>query len=246
MTINYLWTDYRIIDDTCSGPIPDFKTDQIFKPNLNFLSLKELKFVPSLDSQTIGYFGVTEGFLWRQISVQLTLYCEMTFENYPMDTQTCRLRIINPDFGQTHLLFLTTEHKVNERVPQRLLPFEISYEEMKDEEKILYQNGQNKSVAGFNVLFERRKVFNKNIIELSINIIFFLFRFLPYALNIYLPTTILVIVSWASFLINPEIIPGRMGLLVTIYLVLTNLSTGARAKAPPTGSITYVDAWFQV
>lgn len=79
-----------------------------------------------------------------------------------------------------------------------------------------------------------------------LSVLYKFFRFTPFLLNIYLPTAILVTMSWVSFLINPKVIPGRMGLLVTIYLVLTNLSVGARVKAPPTGNISIVDIWFQV
>ena len=32
----------------------------------------------------------------------------------------------------------------------------------------------------------------------------------------YLPSGLFVVVSWTSFLIPPEIIPGRMALLVTL------------------------------
>ena len=32
-----------------------------------------------------------------------------------------------------------------------------------------------------------------------------------------------MVVSWASFLVPPEIIPGRMAMLITLFLVLTNI-----------------------
>ena len=37
-----------------------------------------------------------------------------------------------------------------------------------------------------------------------------------------------VIVSWVSFLINPHVVPGRMGLLVTLFLVLINIFNSVR------------------
>ena len=36
-------------------------------------------------------------------------------------------------------------------------------------------------------------------------------------------------VSWVSFLIKPEVVPGRMALLVTIFLVLVNIFNTARS-----------------
>ena len=71
-------------------------------------------------------------------------------------------------------------------------------------------------------------------------------NFSPFILNIYLPSMILVSFSWISFWIPPEIIPGRMGLLVTIYLVLANIGNGARANAPTQGKETVIDLWLQI
>ena len=38
----------------------------------------------------------------------------------------------------------------------------------------------------------------------------------------------LVIIGGISFLIDPKIVPGRMGLLVTLFLVLANFFTNAK------------------
>ena len=37
-----------------------------------------------------------------------------------------------------------------------------------------------------------------------------------------------VVTSWVSFLIKPEVVPGRMGLLVTLFLVLINIFNSVR------------------
>ena len=37
-----------------------------------------------------------------------------------------------------------------------------------------------------------------------------------------------VVVSWVSFLIKPEVVPGRMALLVTLFLVLINIFNSVR------------------
>ena len=46
--------------------------------------------------------------------------------------------------------------------------------------------------------------------------------------QVYLPSFMFVIVSWVSFLINPHVVPGRMGLLVTLFLVLINIFNSVR------------------
>ena len=49
-----------------------------------------------------------------------------------------------------------------------------------------------------------------------------------YLFQVYLPSFMFVIVSWVSFLIKPEVVPGRMGLLVTLFLVLINIFNSVR------------------
>ena len=44
----------------------------------------------------------------------------------------------------------------------------------------------------------------------------------------YLPSFMFVVTSWVSFLIKPEVVPGRMALLVTLFLVLINIFNSVR------------------
>ena len=46
--------------------------------------------------------------------------------------------------------------------------------------------------------------------------------------QIYGPCVLFVVVSWVSFLIPPKIVPGRMALLVTLFLVLINIFNTVR------------------
>ena len=49
-------------------------------------------------------------------------------------------------------------------------------------------------------------------------------------INYHLMCGMLVIVASINFLIDPKVVPGRAGLLVTIFLVLTNFFSGAQVK----------------
>ncbi len=56
-----------------------------------------------------------------------------------------------------------------------------------------------------------------------------LFHFLLFfSHQVYLPSCMFVVVSWVSFLIKPEVVPGRMALLVTLFLVLINIFNSVR------------------
>ena len=53
-----------------------------------------------------------------------------------------------------------------------------------------------------------------------------------------------MIVSWASFLIDPNIVPGRMGLLVTLLLVLVNVFNGFKNSSPPSINLNTLDVYL--
>ncbi len=59
----------------------------------------------------------------------------------------------------------------------------------------------------------------------------------------FLPTSLFVVASWISFLIPPEIVPGRMTLLVTMLLVEVNIFLTVSDEAPRTPHLNAVAMW---
>ena len=55
---------------------------------------------------------------------------------------------------------------------------------------------------------------------------------IPFLLNTYLPTALLTVASFISFLIPIDMVPGRMALLVTIFLMLVNIRGTERRMGP--------------
>ncbi len=53
-----------------------------------------------------------------------------------------------------------------------------------------------------------------------------------------------VIVSWISFLIPMDVIPGRMALLVTLFLVLVNIFNTVTTNTPKAEGLTAIEAWM--
>ena len=54
----------------------------------------------------------------------------------------------------------------------------------------------------------------------------------PFLMNVYIPTYLLTSASFIGFLIPVDMVPGRMALLVTIFLMLVNMSSSERSKGP--------------
>ena len=67
-----------------------------------------------------------------------------------------------------------------------------------------------------------------------------------YIITCYLPSGMFVIVSWISFLIPPDIVPGRMTLLITVFLVLVNIFNTITTNIPKAEGLTAIEAWVMV
>ena len=62
---------------------------------------------------------------------------------------------------------------------------------------------------------------------------------LPSLTKFYIPTQLMVALSWLAFFVPPEVISGRMVLLVILLLMLTNVGKGSLLvlqKGPSEGS----------
>ena len=58
----------------------------------------------------------------------------------------------------------------------------------------------------------------------------------------YVPTGIFAIVSMISFVIKPSMVPGRMGMIVTILLISSNVYTNI--DAPLLRGFSYTEVWI--
>ena len=61
-----------------------------------------------------------------------------------------------------------------------------------------------------------------------------------------MPTTFMVCLSWASFLIPPSCFPGRMGILVTIVLFIINVMTSTMQESPESNGLNAMNCWFLI
>ena len=64
----------------------------------------------------------------------------------------------------------------------------------------------------------------------------------PFIINIYIPTYLLATASFVSFLIPVEMVPGRIALLVTTFLMLVNMSSSQHSQGP-VASTLYTYMW---
>ncbi len=136
----------------------------------------------------------------------------------------------------------------NEFVPDEkeaiksILDYQIQIIDLRPDQRHYMALGMNYSVAGFQMILHRKISFYIG------NYHFYLcyenkltkLPFYSLIVTYYLPSGLFVVVSWISFLVNPEVIPGRMTLLVTIFLVLINIFNTIQTNSPKAEGLTAI------
>ncbi|GBL72606.1 Glutamate-gated chloride channel [Araneus ventricosus] len=60
----------------------------------------------------------------------------------------------------------------------------------------------------------------------------------------YLPTILIVVISWVSFWLDVEAIPARITLGVTTLLTISSKSSGIQSNLPPVSYVKAIDVWM--
>eukprot|EP00058_Branchiostoma_floridae_P025277 XP_002610767.1 hypothetical protein BRAFLDRAFT_91559 [Branchiostoma floridae] len=67
-----------------------------------------------------------------------------------------------------------------------------------------------------------------------------------YMIQTYVPTILIVILSWVSFWINIEAAPARVALGITTVLTMTTQSSGSSGAKPKVSYVKAIDIWMAV
>merc|ERR1719288_123033 len=106
-----------------------------------------------------------------------------------------------------------------------VLDYEIKIKQLAGPDRI-FEGGSlgNYSLAGFEMILHRHVS--------------------HYIINYYLPSGLFVVVSWISFVVPPDVIPGRMALLITLFLVLVNIFNTVTTNTPKAEGLTAIETWM--
>ena len=126
------------------------------------------------------------------------VYCNFDYFKYPMDKDVCSLRFGSRGSSTIFVWYdlLTTQH-VNSIQSYSADGFDVSTTFFDEQ----INNGTN--TIGINMKMKH--------------------RLMSFVLKYYAPAMAIVLISEISFLIPITALPGRIGLLVTLFLTLTNV-----------------------
>lgn len=195
---------------------------KIWKPDLFFRNVKEANFHYVTVPNKLVKLG-PDGEVLFSMRLTLRLACFMSFKHFPLDTQRCHI-LLGPyaqTIEQTAISWQDTDPIVLER------PIEIPEFDLVHNSYGHYNRAIDTGVFSFlNATFTLERQNGYHLIQT------------------YLPTFLIVMISWVSFWLNVDATPARVTLGVTTLLTMTTVASGVRTQLPPVSYIKAIDVWI--
>ncbi|XP_061163856.1 glycine receptor subunit alpha-2-like isoform X2 [Saccostrea echinata] len=163
-----------------------------------------------------------DGLVVYSMRVTGTFSCQMYLHKYPLDQQTCSIQMESYGYSTDTLKFQWNDIPLVQRPNLTLPQFEIGH-----------ISNHTCDITYANVTFTCLGI----DIEMSR-------AYGYYITQVYIPSFLIVCLSWVSFWLNIDAIPARISLGLLTILTMTTQSSGARATLPRVSYIKAIDVWM--
>ncbi|XP_078616179.1 glycine receptor subunit alpha-4-like [Branchiostoma floridae x Branchiostoma japonicum] len=224
--LRQFWQDPRLVFEGLNKTISLDSNirPKIWVPDLFFVNEKDGKMHAITTANK--YIRIhPNGTVLYSMRLSLKLSCYMHLRSFPADKQYCKMQIESYSYTTQDMVlgWITTRAPLEISREVHLPDFDLSIADVKSC-TAGYSTGDFPCIKA-DFLLERR-------------IGYFL-------IQIYLPSILIVIISWVSFWIHSESAPARVALAITTVLTLTTHSaTTTRAAMPRVSYITDMDIWM--
>ncbi|CAH1244470.1 GLRA3 [Branchiostoma lanceolatum] len=219
------WNDPRFVYNDYNDSITLYEKvlDKIWVPDIYFVNEKGAPFESTSGHSTLLRIHPNGDVLYSAKKTIL-LACPMNFQLFPMDNQVCKIKM--ESYGHTTKdieIWWSREDAV-------LVSEEI---QMPDYDLVTWTIN--------NYCDSHHTTGTYSCIEANL----FLIRHIGYYLiQHYIPSILIVVLSWLSFWISPEIAPARVALGITTVLTSTTLTAVSRSAMPRFSYVRAIDVWM--
>lgn len=163
------------------------------------------------------------GEVYRSIRLTVTSSCPMKLQYFPMDRQQCTIEAESYGYNVKDIMYRWARATAVERDKTISLPqFDIIKIEQKTRIEELSSGTYSRLVA--EIHFARRMGY--------------------YLIQIYIPSSLIVVISWVSFWLHRNASPARVQLGVTTVLTMTTLMSSTNAALPKISYVKSIDVFL--
>ncbi|XP_033112942.1 gamma-aminobutyric acid receptor subunit beta-like [Anneissia japonica] len=220
------WEDPRLAFDgsVISGlALTNEMAKRVWIPDTYFINENKASYHNVLTENTLISITPTGNMLYST-RLTITANCLMDLTYFPMDTQHCTLWLESYAYSNQHIKY-----------------------KWKGGSSAIYMDPtitlSQFNLLGHNALEEEAQYYVGNYSQLVGHV--YLGRSMSYyAIQVYIPATMIVILSWVSFWINPAAVPARVALGITTVLTMTTLMSGVNNSLPKLSYVKAIDYYL--
>ncbi|KAF5269789.1 hypothetical protein FQA39_LY08570 [Lamprigera yunnana] len=223
MYLNQYWKDERLAfsnDEEILTLSGDF-AEKIWVPDTFFANDKN-SFLHDVTERNKLVRLNGDGAITYGMRFTTTLACMMDLHYYPLDSQNCTVEIESYGYTVMDVVMYWKDTPVRGVEEAELPQFTIIGYETNDRKERLATGIYQRLSLSF---------------KLQRNIGYFVFQ-------TYLPSILIVMLSWVSFWINHEATSARVALGITTVLTMTTISTGVRSSLPRISYVKAIDIYL--
>ncbi|XP_069157416.1 glycine receptor subunit alpha-2 isoform X2 [Procambarus clarkii] len=219
------WVDERLNHADISQPLdlndPNL-VKAIWKPEVYFPNAKHAEFQFVTVPNVLVRINPMGEILYM-LRLKLVFACMMELSKFPLDSQVCTMEIASFSKTMKELnLSWKSDAPIKMYKNMRMPQFEM--------EKIVPTTCQESfQIGNYSCLvaeFHMRRAIGFHLVQS------------------YLPTILIVVISWVSFWMDVDSVPGRTTLGVTTLLTVSSKSSGIQAGLPQVSYVKAIDVWM--
>ncbi|OWF35391.1 glycine receptor subunit alphaZ1-like [Mizuhopecten yessoensis] len=229
MFIQQEWYDPRLqffgLIDSTYLELDSKLINDVWVPDLYFTNEKKASFHEVTVPNRMMHL-YEDGRIIYRLRVSVTAACPMKLHRYPFDSQLCYLYIQSFAYTMNRLRFKWRDSDpVRTNANLELPQFDLDNYETSD----CTGYGTDDLAANF------------TCIQLKLH----LTRSLGfYMIQVYVPTILIVLLSWVSFWLSIDAVPARISLGILTVLTITTQRTNSVSSMPPVSYVKALDVWM--
>ncbi|XP_022655352.1 gamma-aminobutyric acid receptor subunit rho-3-like isoform X1 [Varroa destructor] len=229
-----MWKDDRLIlehliKNSSVRIVPEEIYTKIWKPDMIFVNSKSgYLFKESVTNRFVKILD--DGYLYRTTRYLFQVDCLMNLQKYPMDVQHCFLKVglLSTPSSEATLHWMDEESSPYQNISLNLVdhnaPLQFDVAPPKPHKAREQWIFTEYDYLYANFTFTRRLTAS--------------------LLNTYIPTGIVVVMSWGSFWLDVNAAPARASIGVTSVLTTVTQIVQSRNNSPPVDYLKAVDVWL--
>ncbi|XP_022834482.1 gamma-aminobutyric acid receptor subunit beta-like isoform X3 [Spodoptera litura] len=164
------------------------------------------------------------GSITRSIRLTITASCPMNLQYFPMDRQLCHIEIESFGYTMTDILYVWKDGASSVGMSSEVQLPQFRVLGHRQRATVITLSTGNYSRLACEIQFVRSMGY--------------------YLIQIYIPSGLIVIISWVSFWLNRNATPARVQLGVTTVLTMTTLMSSTNAALPKISYVKSIDVYL--